>query len=62
MSVMKAKTKKAKAGVPFDPVLFAASVPGRKPTPKDLEDTKEREDDAIEPQQYGSMEGMVEDL
>jgi hypothetical protein len=59
---MKAKTKKTKAEVPFDPVVFAASVPARKPTPKDLADTKERNDDAVEPQQYDSMEDMVKDL
>lgn len=59
---MKAKTKKTKAEVPFDPVLFAATVPSRKPTPKDLADSKEREDDAIEPQEYDSMEDMVKDL
>ena len=58
---MNAKTKKAKAEVPFDPVLFAATVPGRKPTPKELADTKENKDDAIEPQEYGSMEDMVKD-
>ena len=46
---MKAKTKKTKAEVPFDPVLFAATVPARKPTPKDLADTKEHKDDAIVP-------------
>jgi hypothetical protein len=59
---VKAKTKKAKAEVPFDPVLFAASVPARKPTPKDLAEAKEHKGDAIEPQQYDSMEDMVEDL
>ena len=59
---MKTKTKKPKAEVPFDPVLFAASVPGRKPTPKDLADSKEHNDDAIEPQQYESMEDIVKDL
>ena len=59
---MKAKTKKTKAEVPFDPVLFAATVPGRKPTAKDLADAKERKDDQIEPQQYDSMEDMVKDL
>jgi hypothetical protein len=57
-----AKTKKTKAEVPFDPVLFAATVPARKPTPKDLADTKGHKDDAIEPQQYDSMEDMVKDL
>ena len=59
---MKAKTKKAQAKVPFDPVLFAANVPGRKPLPKDLEDAKERKDDAIEPEEYDTMDDMVEDL
>ena len=56
---MSAKTKKRKAEVPFDPVLFAATVPARKPTPKDLADTKKHKDDAIEPQQYDFMEDMV---
>ena len=56
---MKLKEKKTKAEVPFDPVLFAASVPSRKPTAKDIEDCKEREDDAVEPQEYDSMDGIV---
>ncbi len=59
---MKIKEKKPKSDVPFDPVLFAASVPSRRPTQKDIADSKEREDDAIEPQEYDSMEGMVKDL
>ena len=59
---MKAKTKKTKAEVPFDPVLFAATVRGRKPTAKDLADSKEHKDDPIESQQYDSMEDMVKDL
>ena len=59
---MKPKAKKTKAEVPFDPVLFAATVPARKPTPQDRADAKEHEDDAIEPQQYDSMEDMVKDL
>lgn len=59
---MKVKEKKTKAEVPFDPVLFAAAVPSRKPAPKDIADSKERKDDAIEPQSYETMEGMVEDL
>ena len=58
---MNAKTKKVKTEVPFDPVLFAATVPGRKPTAKDLADVKEHEADPIEPQQYDSMQDMVED-
>ena len=59
---MKVKEPTVKTAVPFDPVLFAATVPSRKPTPKDIEDCKEREDDAIEPQEYDSMEDMVKDL
>jgi hypothetical protein len=59
---MKLKEKKTKAEVPFDPVLFAASVPSRKPTAKDVEDCKERKDDAVEPQEYSSMDDMVKDL
>ncbi|MBM3858823.1 MAG: hypothetical protein FJ395_04140 [Verrucomicrobia bacterium] len=59
---MKVKDSKIKVEVPFDPVLFAATVPSRKPTPKDVEDCKEREDDAIEPQEFDSMEDMVKDL
>ena len=59
---MKVKAPKAKTEVPFDPVLFAATVPSRKPTPKDRVDCKEHEDDAIEPQEYDSMEDMVNDL
>ena len=59
---MKAKTKKIRTKAPFDPVLFAATVPRRKPTPKDLADTKEHIDDAVEPQQYDSLADMVKDL
>lgn len=61
-ATMKVKEKKTKAEVPFDPVLFAATVPSRKPTPKDLADSKERKDDAIERQTYETMEDMVKDL
>ena len=59
---MKAKTKKIRTKAPFDPVLFAATVPRRKPTPKDLADSKEHKDNAIEPQHYDSMEDLVKDL
>jgi hypothetical protein len=59
---MKIKEPHVKTEVPFDPVLFAATVPSRKPTPKDIADSKEREDDAVEPQDYDSMEDMVKDL
>jgi hypothetical protein len=49
---VKVKEKKQHAEVPFDPVLFAATVPSRKPTAKDIADTKEHKDDLIEPQDY----------
>ena len=58
---MKLKAKKKSAEVPFDPVLFAASVPVRKPTAKDLADAKEQPDDEIEPKDFGSMAQMTED-
>ncbi len=59
---MKLKEKEARSEVPFDPVLFAALVPSRKPTAKDLADAKERPDDAIEPKDYEKMEDIAEDL
>ena len=59
---MKVKEKKQHAEVPFDPVLFAATVPSRKPTAKDIVDTKEHKDDLIEPQDYESMDDLVKDL
>jgi hypothetical protein len=59
---MKAKEKKTKAKVPFDPVLFAATVPSRKPTDKDLADAREQTDDAIEPKDYDTMDESVKDL
>lgn len=59
---MKTKVKKKRVEVPFDPVLLAATVPARKPTPKDIADCKGREDDAIEPEEYESFEDMVKDL
>jgi hypothetical protein len=59
---VKVKEKKQPAEVPFDPVLFAASVPARKPTAQDIADTKEHKDDLIEPQDYESMNDMVKDL
>ena len=59
---MKVKEKKQRAEVPFDPVLFAATVPSRKATAKDVADVKEHKDDLIEPQNYESMDEMVKDL
>jgi hypothetical protein len=59
---MKAKVKKKDVEVPFDPVLFAATAPARKPTPKDLADVEEHKNDAIEPDEFDSAEDMVEDL
>jgi hypothetical protein len=52
------KTKQAS----FDPILFAASVPARKPTAKDLRDVKEHENDPIEPKDHDTMDDAVEDL
>lgn len=59
---VKVKEKKQRAEVSFDPVLFAASVPARKPTAKDIADIKAHENDPIEPQEYDGMDEMVEDL
>ena len=60
---MKAKRKKfAKGQVPFDPILFAVTVPSRQPTAKDRADAKERADDAIERKDYDTMEDTVKDL
>ena len=59
---MKLKTNEPKTEVPFDPVLFAALVPARKPSAKDLDDAKERLDDAIEPKEYEQMEDIAKDL
>jgi hypothetical protein len=60
---MKAKEKVQKrTAVPFDPVLFAATAPSRKPTEADIEAARERPDDAIEPKEHPTMEGIVEDL
>ena len=46
----------------LDPVLFAATVPSRKPTAKDKADAKERPDDAIEPKEHAKMEDIAKDL
>jgi hypothetical protein len=59
---VKVKEKKQRAEVPFDPVLFAATVPSRKPTAKDIADIKAHKEDLIEPQDYESMDDMVKDL
>ena len=42
---MKSKLKKNDVEVPFDPILFAATVPARKPTAKDLADVEEHKND-----------------
>jgi hypothetical protein len=60
---VKAKEKKSVAeSLPIDPVLFAATVASRKPTPADLEAARERADDAIEPKSHSTMDGIVDDL
>ena len=56
------KTKRKTKGIPFDPTFFAASVPARKPTAKDLKDVKDHENDPIEPTDHKTMDGTVEDL
>jgi hypothetical protein len=60
---MKLKEKKRrKDETPFDPVLFAATVPSRKPSDKDRADATEEPEDAIEPKDYPTMDSMVGDL
>ena len=63
LAPMKAKEKKQKGtAVPFDPVLFAATVPSRKPTDADIDASRERPNDAIEPKEHSTMDGIVDDL
>jgi hypothetical protein len=57
--VRKTKETARTKEVLFDPVLFAATVPSRKPTAKDKADAKERSDDAIEPKEHAKMEGIA---
>ena len=60
---MKVKEKKStEERVPFDPVLFAATVPSRQPSAQDRADARERGDDAVEPKDHKTMDGVVEDL
>ena len=60
---MKVKEKKStKEQVPFDPILFAVTVPSRQPTLKDRADAKERPDDAIEPKDHDTMNATVEEF
>ena len=56
------KRKGKQKTVSFDPVLFAAAVPSRKPTAKDLKDIKKHENDPIEPKEYDGMDEMIADL
>lgn len=55
------KRGKQRDEAPFDAVLFAATVPARKPTAKDLRDTKDHENDPIEPREYEDPEDMLDD-
>jgi hypothetical protein len=57
-----AKAKGKTKNVPLDPILFAATVPARKPTGKDLNDIKEHENDPIEPKDHDALDDAVEDL
>jgi hypothetical protein len=61
--LMKASTKgKGKTKeVRFDPIFFAASVPARKPTAKDLKDVEEHENDPVEPKDHDTMDDTVKD-
>ncbi len=58
--VKTSKRGKHRVEVPFDAVLFAATVPSRKPTAKDLQDTKDHEKDPIEPKEYDDPEKMLD--
>jgi len=58
------KVKEKKSGqkqVPFDPILFALTVPSRKPTAADIKDAKQRIDDAVEPDNHKTMDDAVKD-
>ena len=59
---MKARAKENNVEVPFDPVLFAVTVPTRSATPKDLADVEEHKNDTIEPEEFGSAEDMIQGL
>ena len=54
------KTKKKKTEEPFDPVLFATTVPSRKPTAKDIADIEAHRDDVIEFEEYGLVDKIVD--
>jgi hypothetical protein len=56
---VKAK-RKPKTKVKFDAVLFAASVPSRQPTEKDIADIKAHEDDVIEIGEYGLFDKILD--
>ena len=53
------KAKGKRKNVPFDPIFFAATVPARKPTGKDLTDVKEHENDPIEPKGHDAMDWLA---
>ena len=57
-----AKAKGKSKEIPLDPIFFAASVPARKPTAKDLKDVKGHENDPIEPEDHDTMDDTVKDL
>jgi len=60
LRVMKVKEKKStKEPVPYDPILFAVTVPSRQPTIKDRADAKEHPDDAIEPKDHATLDAAV---
>lgn len=57
-----AKAKGKTKNVPLDPIFFAATVPAREPTAKDLKDIKEHENDPIEPKEHETLDDAVGDL
>ncbi len=60
---MNAKGKRsAKEKVPFDPILFAVTVPFRPPAAQDFNEVKERFDDSVEPKNHKTMDAVVEGL
>jgi hypothetical protein len=57
-----AKAKGKTKNVPLNPIWFAASVPARKPTSKDLKHVEENENDPSEPKDHYTMDDAVKDL
>ena len=56
------KAKRETKNISFDPIFFAATIPARKSTAKDLKDVKEHENGPIEPKKHERLDDAVEDL